>query len=76
MLDRIRKKHNGKDPYNLVVFSNHPHHYTREEEIDPTKHLLSIVSKIPIKQVATMQAVIDIHEAANKYGNIPNELPS
>lgn len=76
MLDRIRKKHNGKDPYNLVVFSNHPHHYTREEEIDPTKHLLSIVSKIPIKQVSTMQAVIDIHEAANKYGNIPNELPS
>lgn len=76
ILDRIRKKHNGKDPYNLVVFSNHPHHYTREEEIDPTKHLLSIVSKIPIKQVATMQAVIDIHEAANKYGNIPNELPS
>lgn len=76
MLDRIRKEYNGKDPYNLVVFSNHPHHYTKEEEIDPEKHLLSIVSRIPIKQVAAIQAIVDIHEAANKYGNIPNELPS
>lgn len=76
MLDRIRKKHNGKDPYNLAVFSNHPHYYTKDEEIDPKKHLLSIVSRIPIRQVVSMQAIIDIHEAANKYGNIPTELPS
>ena len=76
MLDRIRKEYNGRDPYNLVVFSNHPHHYTKEGEIDPKRHLLSIISKTPIKQVTKMRAIIDIHEAANKYGNIPNELPS
>jgi len=76
MCDRIRKEHNGRDPYNLVVLSNHPHHYAKEEEADPRKHLLSIMSRIPIKQVTKIEAIVDIHEAANKYGNIPNELPS
>lgn len=76
LLDRIRKEHEEKDPYNLIVFTNHPHYYAKEDEADPKKDLLSVISQIPIKPATNFQAIIDLHEAANKYGNIPKELPS
>ena len=75
LLDRLRKEHNGSDPINLVVFSNHPHHYTRGEEVDPRKHVLSVFSQIPVKPVAYPQALFALHRGANLHGNIPNEFP-
>lgn len=75
LLKRIRKQHGGIDPFSLVVFTNHPHHYVDEDEIDPAKNTLSILSQKPKIPVTYPEALISLHEAANIYGHIPNEFP-
>ena len=76
LLDRVRHEHEGTDPYALLVFTNHPHHYATPDEIDPRKHLLSIIpAKMPAG-IVHPPPIIALHQAANLYGNIPNEFPA
>jgi len=65
----------GLDPFNLLVFTNHPHHYAWEDEPDPAKDTLSFFSQHPRVPAKHPQTIMAIHEAALKYGNIPNEFP-
>ena len=75
LIDKIRRENVGKEPYNLLVFTNHPHHYAKEDETDPKKHLLSIMPQISVKIAEYPDAILELNEAARKYGNIPIELP-
>lgn len=75
LFERIRRQHSSLDPYVLLVLTNHPHHYANEDEADPRKHLISIVSQVP-KAPANMDSIMALHWAAKLYGNIPNEFPS
>jgi len=70
ILDRTKKEHNNVDPYCMMVFSNHPHHYA-PDDLDPQKHLFSVLSEQPS---ASLDALWSIHQAANLYGNIPNKF--
>jgi hypothetical protein len=63
------------DPYNLIVFTNHPHHYGAEDEADPRRHLLTVLSGTPKVPAAFPSALMELHKAANLYGNIPNTFP-
>ncbi|OGW27205.1 MAG: hypothetical protein A2X59_03265 [Nitrospirae bacterium GWC2_42_7] len=63
------------DPFNLIVFTNHPNHYVKENELYPNYDTSSIFpenTKIFIKHSETL---LKIHEAALQFGNIPNEFP-
>jgi hypothetical protein len=73
-LTRMRKAHNGKDPINLLVITNHPQHYTKDEEIAQGGHLLSILSSLPMMAPQRQDSFFELHKAANLYGNIPQEL--
>jgi len=66
LLERV-KEHHGEDPYCMIIFSNHPHHYA-VRDLDPQQHLLSVVSQQPH---AHMLALRNLHMAATLYGNIP-----
>jgi hypothetical protein len=72
LTDRIHREHGGVYPFAALIFTNHPHHYAEATEVDPRKHLLSIMRPAP----PPSPAVIAIHEAANLYGNIPNFFPT
>jgi len=61
--------------YNLLLFTNHPHHYGRPEESDPQRHLLFLESKRPKCPAQNPEVLKEIGEAAQKCGNIPNEFP-
>jgi SEC-C motif len=76
LVERVRREHGGVDPYALLVFTNHPHHYAATNELDPRKHLLSVQSFQPPAGVAHQGAVLKLHQAAELYGNIPNEFPA
>jgi hypothetical protein len=76
LLGRVRNEHAGSDPYALLVFTNHPHHYGNPDEIDPRRNLLSIIPLRVPAGVAHPVALAGLHEAANVYGNIPNEFPT
>jgi hypothetical protein len=48
-LDRMRKEHCGKDPISLLVITNHPQHYTKDDEIAQRAHVLTVLSGVPEK---------------------------
>ena len=67
LLDRIKKEHNDADPYCMIIFSNHPHHYA-VRDLDPQKHLLSVLSQQPRAHMLSLRSLF---MAAGLYGNIP-----
>jgi hypothetical protein len=75
-LNRMSKEHNGRNPINLLVMTNHPQHYTADNEIAQGAHLLTILNNLSVKPVLNPSALTALHQAANLYGNIPQELPS
>jgi hypothetical protein len=74
LLDQVKREHGGKDPYSMIVFTNHPHQYTAKDEKDPKKHLYPIVSDDTY--VPQVEALLSLHQAVTLYGNIPNEFPA
>jgi len=75
LLERVTREHGGKDPYTMIVFTNHPHHYAAKDELDPQKHLACVVPLDPPVEVNS-HALKSLYQAASIYGNIPNEFPS
>jgi hypothetical protein len=73
LLDQVKKEHGGKDPYSMIVFTNHPHQYAAKDEKDSKKHLYSIVSDDTY--VPNVEALSNLHHAVTLYGNIPNKFP-
>jgi len=70
LLDRIKKQHSGKDPYCMVVFSNHPHHYAIHNQ-DPQPHLFCVASQPPCVDNKILHSIV---RAATLYGNIPQSF--
>lgn len=75
-LDRVKETDDGKDLFNLIVFTNHPHHYGRDDEDDPQRHVTSVFSLKPAIVPVDHQRIIDLRTAAEQYGNVPNEFPN
>jgi hypothetical protein len=67
LLEQVKKHHNDMDPYCMIIFSNHPHHYA-VRDLDPQQHLLSVVSQQPRAHLVALRS---LHMAATLYGNIP-----
>jgi len=68
LLDRVKAEHHDTDPYSMIIFSNHPHHYALDQP-NPEQHLLSVV---PDRQTVHPLALKSLHTAAERYGNVPN----
>lgn len=68
LLNRVKAQHNDTDPYSMIIFSNHPHHYALEQP-DPEQHLLSVVPQL---QSVHPLALRSLHTAAERYGEVPN----
>lgn len=75
VLDNMQKSEDGKDLFNLIVFTNHPHHYGQDDEDDPQRHVTSVFSLKPAIIPTYHQCIIDLHDAARQHGNVPNEFP-
>jgi hypothetical protein len=75
-VDKIKKDSEGKDLFNLIVFTNHPHAYSGDDEDDPVRHTTSVFSLKPIIIPQNAQCIVDLNDAARQHGNVPNEFPS
>lgn len=75
VLDEARRKAGGKDPFAMVVVTNHPDHYEIEDDALPRKNTLSLISQLTTYPVTYPDALWAIHDAADLYGNIPKDLP-
>jgi hypothetical protein len=75
MTDRVKTRKNGKDRFNLLIFTNHPQHFALENDPTPRNRTLAISSQNPHVVPEHPDSIIAIHDAAMQYGNIPNEFP-
>jgi hypothetical protein len=75
LMEAIRKEHGGIDPYNLLVFSNHPQHYSEGDEIAPGNRWAGIISQKARVPVYHLNALQDLFTAVNLYGNVPTHFP-
>jgi hypothetical protein len=73
-VNRMRKEHGGKDPITQLIITNHPGHYTKDQEMPNRAHMLGQISLLPLKP-ARMEALMAITQATTLYGSIPQELP-
>jgi hypothetical protein len=74
-LDQITKASDGKDLFNLILFTNHPHHYGRDDEPDQKKNVLAVISQNPKIVPAYPQLLFSLNQAALQYSHMPNEFP-
>jgi hypothetical protein len=64
---------NGKEGcFNLLIFTNIPHHYGDPQERDPMHEIVWKYSENPIKQVRNPEALSELINALPLYKNIPN----
>lgn len=64
------------DPYNLLVFTNHPQHYGDDESKAPPDHWAALKSQSPRVKVFHDKALNDLLRALDLYGNIPTDFPN
>jgi hypothetical protein len=75
LVQKIRIDYGGVDPYNLLVFSNHPQHYSNDHSMAQGSHWAAIISRKPRVPVYKEQALNEILKAVNLYGNVPTLFP-
>jgi len=74
-INAVTQKRNGIPPFDLLIFSNIPHHYGKPNEKDPLK-LFWIVEPISPKASRVLCDVINAIQIATKqYGSVPNDFP-
>jgi len=61
-----------QDPFNLVVFSNQPDHHRIDDAPAAGGQIVSMVGRNPRRPASHPEAIVAIHEAADKFGTIPN----
>ena len=69
---KIGDAHADGDPFNLIVFSNQPDHYLKDDIPSTGGTHLSVVGRNPRIAAAHPEAIVAIHDAATKFGTLPN----
>ena len=72
LMEAIRKEHGGVDPYNLLVFSNHPQHYSDGDEVAPGNRWAGIISqkaRVPVHHLRALQDLFYGREHVRKCAN-------
>jgi len=64
------------DLFSFVLFTNHPHHYGRDDEKDPYRIYSGRMPPKPKYPIVNSAVIDDIVSGAIKYGHIPQEFDS
>ncbi|MDE1465777.1 hypothetical protein [Spartinivicinus poritis] len=80
ILKTLEKKEDSPEyqdgfPATACIFTNYPHHYADDEELDPEKSWLTITTKNPKFPFPNIDIIHSINTALKQYGYIPNEFP-
>ena len=75
IIEGFRKRNGGHDPYNLLVFTNFPHHYGRDDERDPRRDWIAHIAQAPVLTVPNPDVLLRLATAAELYGVVPNTFP-
>lgn len=64
----------GHDPWNMLLFTNSPHHYGDDSAIAPTGNVVGLLGKNPKVAMQNPEVLNVVFEAARKFGNLPNSF--
>jgi hypothetical protein len=73
-VDQIAREKGNQDPFNLIVFTNQPDHYGEGDEPAPMGDIVSVLGRNPRIVPSHLNAILAIHDSANKFGIIPNSF--
>jgi hypothetical protein len=74
-IEKVRQDYGGVDPYNILVFSNHPQHYALDERHASGNRWATFISRKARVPVHHEKALFDLWNAVNVYGNVPSKCP-
>lgn len=74
IFENVNKTNEGKDYFNLVFLTNHPHHYGSDDKPDPERTYSLVYSLNPKHLITNKQSFNKIVNATIKYGNVPNSF--
>ena len=74
IFNNVKKTSEGKDIFNLVVLTNHPHHYGRDDFPDPNKMYSLVYSLNPEHIITNKKSFDKVVHATLQYGIVPNNF--
>ena len=74
IFDSVNKTDDGKDYFNLVILTNHPHHYGSDDLPDPERIYSLVYSLNPEHVISNDQSFNKVVYAALQYGRVPNDF--
>jgi len=75
IIDYIDKTYGQIDKFNLLVFTNFPHHYGKEDEPALPINIAGILPARAELLVEYPQVILDLYNSANHYGKVPIDFP-
>jgi hypothetical protein len=76
IIDEARNRNGGTDPYNLLVFTNTPDHYGRDNDLPPHRDWIGYIAQRPAKPVSQDEVLLHLAKTSELSGNIPNTFPA
>ena len=73
-LNTAPKSPEGRDYFNMILYTNFPYHYGDELKVYPDNHLSVAISQKPLYPLRDNRFIQEIQIAVKKYGRIPNEF--
>ena len=61
-----------QDPFNLIIFTNHPYHYGIKNQPTPRENAIFCMAGNPIIKFKDLKELKRIYDIADNYGKIPN----
>ncbi len=71
----LKREVDEKDPFNMIIFTNQPHHYGAESEPDPPIEAFCWLAKNPKIQIIRPDLLHSVWTAVGLYGKIPKDFP-
>ena len=71
IFDSITQEEGKFDLFNFVLFTNHPHHYGREDQPDPKRIYSGVFSLKPKYRIERKEVIDDLVTGAIQYGHVP-----
>jgi hypothetical protein len=76
LLESLEQTGDYYDLFSFVLFTNHPHHYGREDEPNPRKIYSGRIAPNPKHPLPDSRIINEIVSGAVKYGHIPQTFDS
>ena len=73
-ITQVAARSGDRDPFSLIVLSNFPDNYATAEPGQQAVEIVTTIGKHPQVHAAHREAIVAIHHAAVKFGNVPNRF--